>query len=434
MSATETNSCIYKKVKNGWTARQVKVVLLLGLANFASALCFSVLTPFFPTLQASKRVASQTEVGLILGVFELAGMLTAPFFGKQLTRVGAKFMLVSGTGTLGAACVVFGWVVYANKGIEFFLLCMIVRSFEGIASSALCTASFAILAAEFPGKVSTVVGAMETCSGLGYIAGPPLGGLLFMAGGFEMPFIIVGCITALLALICYFCMPIEPEDDALTITRSYWKLMTLPEILIPTVTMVLATASLSFIDLTLSEHLEQLNLSPMMVVVTFLISTSGYAFIAPLWGMLVDGKHCAKSVMMYGSIICAISFFIVGPSPLLSVGPSTVLVTIALAMLGMGISAQIIPPYEDALNLAIQNGYPTNLDTFGLISGLTNAAYSMGSFLGSVVGGLAMDDMKFYWSTTYLSFAHALLSVALASYIIVRRYLAKCKSTSYSIL
>ena len=51
----------------------------------------------------------------------------------------------------------------------------VVRSIEAIGNACFLTASFSIIAQEFPDRVSTMFACLETCFGIGLIAGPSVG-------------------------------------------------------------------------------------------------------------------------------------------------------------------------------------------------------------------------------------------------------------------
>ena len=64
--------------------------------------------------------------------------------------------------------------------------------FEAAGSAAFYTGSLSMIASEFPGKVATVFSITETFYGLGAILGPTIGGILYQAGGFTLPFLTLG--------------------------------------------------------------------------------------------------------------------------------------------------------------------------------------------------------------------------------------------------
>ena len=54
-----------------------------------------------------------------------------------------------------------------------------IRIVEAIGNAAFLTASFAIIAKEFPDNVATTFASLETFFGLGLIVGPTVGGALY---------------------------------------------------------------------------------------------------------------------------------------------------------------------------------------------------------------------------------------------------------------
>lgn len=51
---------------------------------------------------------------------------------------------------------------------------------------------------------SNLQGVMETFAGLGYTAGPPIGGVLYELGGFQLPFLVLGAFLIIAAVLSYF--------------------------------------------------------------------------------------------------------------------------------------------------------------------------------------------------------------------------------------
>ena len=56
------------------------------------------------------------------------------------------------------------------------------------------TATFSISAGLYPDNIAFVYGMLETSNQIGRTIGPSIGGVLYDAGGFLLPFIVVGCI------------------------------------------------------------------------------------------------------------------------------------------------------------------------------------------------------------------------------------------------
>jgi len=90
----------------------------------------------------------------------------------------------------------------------FITFSFLLRMVEGIGSAMFFTASYTLVIQLYREKRGTVVGIMQLCASLGYCIGPPLGGGLLEAGGFKLPFLVVGgCIVILMLLLVVLVQP-----------------------------------------------------------------------------------------------------------------------------------------------------------------------------------------------------------------------------------
>lgn len=93
----------------------------------------------------------------------------------------------------------------------FITLAFIVRIIEAIGNAAFLTASFAIIAKEFPDNVSVTFASLETFFGLGLIVGPMVGGFLYQLGGYFLPFVTLGLLLFVTAAITMCILPKHNE-------------------------------------------------------------------------------------------------------------------------------------------------------------------------------------------------------------------------------
>lgn len=78
-------------------------------------------------------------------------------------------------------------------------------------NAAFLTASFAIIAKEFPNNVSTTFASLETFFGLGLIVGPMVGGVLYSLGGYYLPFVTLGMLLFSTAVLTMCILPKHNE-------------------------------------------------------------------------------------------------------------------------------------------------------------------------------------------------------------------------------
>ena len=58
--------------------------------------------------------------------------------------------------------------------------------------------------------------------------------------------------------------------------------------------------------------------------------------------------------------------------------------------------------FSSAHRDAIRNGFPDNLNTYALVSGLWTATFALGAFIGPTVAGLLVDHFQFRASTMFV--------------------------------
>ena len=81
---TTTNNIVLCGRDIGLTSEQLSTIFLLSIDYLLSASYYSLFAPFLPG-EALKKDVSQTQVGIIFGVFELVLIILIPFFGKYVT-------------------------------------------------------------------------------------------------------------------------------------------------------------------------------------------------------------------------------------------------------------------------------------------------------------------------------------------------------------
>ncbi|XP_032507507.1 MFS-type transporter SLC18B1 isoform X2 [Phocoena sinus] len=343
---------------------QIFVLISAASINLGSMMCYSILGPFFPK-EAEKKGASNTVIGMIFGCYALFNLLASLVFGKYLVHIGAKFMFVAGMFVSGGVTVLFGVLDQVPEGPVFIAMCFLVRIIDAISFAAAITASSSILAKAFPNNVATVMGSLETFSGLGLVLGPPLGGFLYQSFGYEVPFILLGCIVLLMVPLNMCILPNYESDPG---KHSFWKLIILPKVAFISFVITSLSSGFGFLDPTLSLFvLEKFNLPAGYVGLVFLGLALSYTISSPLVGLLSDEMpHLRKWLLVFGNLITAGCYMLLGPAPF--------------------------------LHIKSENGFEEGLSTVGLVSGLFGAMWSVGAFVGPTLGGFLYEKIGFEWA------------------------------------
>ncbi|CAL8284758.1 unnamed protein product [Lota lota] len=377
---------------------QIFTLLSVGSVNFGSMICYSILGPFFPN-EALKKGASQTVIGLIFGCYALSNFIGSLLMGKYIVQIGAKFMLVSGLFVSGGCTIMFGYLDRAPSGTVFVALCFIVRSIDALGFAAAGTSSLALASKVFPHNVATVLGSLEMLTGLGLILGPPLGGWMYQAYGYELPFLVLGCILLLMVPLN---MIVMPSCDAEPSENSFFRLLRLPKVLLICFFIFSLSSGLGFLDATLSLYaIEKFILTPGYVGLIFLGFSLPYTLIAPVLGFFADKYPTTRRwFMTIGGLLTGLGFCFLGPAPVLHITSQLWLLIFMLCLIGLGLGISLIPSLPEIIALAHEQGFKDGLSTLGMVSGLFGACWSMGIFYGPMMGGLLTQHLTFEWAAT----------------------------------
>ncbi|CAL8284764.1 unnamed protein product [Lota lota] len=377
---------------------QIFTLISVGSVNFGSMICYSILGPFFPN-EAFKKGASQTVIGLIFGCYALSNFIGSLLMGKYIVQIGAKFMLVSGLFVSGGCTIMFGYLDRAPSGTVFIALCFIVRSIDALGFAAALISSIALASKVFPHNVATVLGSLEMFTGLGLILGPPLGGWMYQAYGYELPFLVLGCILLLMVPFNMIVMPscdVEPSEDSL------FQLLKLPKVLLICFFIFALSSGLGFLDATLSLYaIEKFHLTPGYVGLLFLGLSLPYGLSSPVFGFFADKYPTTRCwFMILGGLLSGLSFCLVGPAPFLHITSQLWLLIFMLCVIGFGLGISLMPSLPEIIASAHEQGFEDGLSTLGMVSGLFGAGWSMGAFYGSMMGGFLTQHLSFEWAAT----------------------------------
>ncbi|XP_068695632.1 MFS-type transporter SLC18B1-like isoform X2 [Montipora foliosa] len=388
----ETSTASLNRTSDGeqvgiWNTTRRKLTLIsLCLVYFAATASFAILSPFFPG-EAKVMGASGSMIGLIFGIYPLVVFLVAPVIGVLLPQVGPRFTLTAGLFLCSGSQILFGFVSMLPKGAIFVLFCFLLRIVMAFGGAAADTASFAIVAGEFGTNIGVVTGAMETFTGLGFMLGPPLGGVLYSAGGFKLPFIVMG---GILLSIVPVVMIILPRDENVTREKkgSLLQMGKIPGIAVIGFSVLVSGIVLGFLDPTFAPYMKKFGLGPSKVGLIFLLCAFCYAISAPAVGWICDKTGKTRLVMLFGAFCVLVGILILAPAPFLTFLPQR------------------------------ENGMPEDITTHGVLSGIFNATASMGAFLGPTVSGLTENYLSFEWSTVVLAGILGLQAIVLALFTI----------------
>ena len=145
-----------------------------------------------------------------------------------------------------------------------------------------------------------------------------------------------------------------------------------------------------------------------------------YAFSAPIWGYMCDKRLPPIIVTLLGSVFIAVAFLFIGPVPFIPVPTSLGLCIGMLFIHGLGFAAQLVAAFSSAHSEALIAGFPDNVHTYALVSGLWTATFALGAFIGPSFGGVLMDVVGFGYATLFVFCSQVIVFVMTLGFIIHR--------------
>ena len=174
------------------TPRSASAPFILGVIAL-DTLSFGIVIPVLPNLVAQVAHASASTasfyVGALFAVFSLVQFLCAPVLGGLSDRFGRRPVLLVSLAALGLNSLFWVWV-------DTLAWLFAMRVFAGLFSANASTAAAYIADVTPPEQRARYFGLLGAMFGLGFIAGPVLGGVL---GEFwiRLPFLVaaglIGC-------------------------------------------------------------------------------------------------------------------------------------------------------------------------------------------------------------------------------------------------
>ena len=155
---------------------------------------YAIVAAFYQVHATTQLGISRADAATVFAAFSFANLLASPVSGALASRFGRKRVLLVGVATVSISTVVFGLVPDMLPGLPRLQVPVFIaaRLLQGGGAALATTCIFADLTDRFPSNQGKVIGLAQGCDGLGWAAGPPIGGLLFVWGGFRLPFVCFG--------------------------------------------------------------------------------------------------------------------------------------------------------------------------------------------------------------------------------------------------
>ena len=222
--------------------------------------------------------------------------------------------------TGGVCCVLSGFLEFFRPGWEFVMLAVAIRVVHATGNALVITATFTFTAIEFQNSIGKIFSLTRTAMNLAQMFGPSIGGAIYGAGGFYLPFVVMGASQILMSALSIFLLPEckvkgsstpQPHEKKITVAN----MLRIPLIWFSFLTFIVATACNGFLSINLEPKvLRRFELSPFWVGVIFGLKDGANCIGSPIWGVLTDRnrKTTVKPYIVISALLVAASFFLLG--------------------------------------------------------------------------------------------------------------------------
>jgi MFS family permease len=347
-----------------WSEKGIFSPVFVRLLATNAAFGFSVSTFYLlPKHLAVSFAATPGQIGLVSGIFSLAAILSVPFLGRVVDRLGHRQALITGFFLMAACAVAF--VSVASIGPVLWTL----RVLQGLAASVVFAASVALVSALAPpGKLGQAMGLSGAASLAMSAVAPAIAEPLGARYGFGYAFALAG-FAALLGAMVSRGLPKLDRVKALAKTPLA---MPTPEIRGVLATLVLTGAGFNVVMAFLAPFALRHGI---LAVRGFFISYTVAALgIRVLGGGLTDRlglrRTATLGITLYGIVIAGIG--LAGPAHLVPLG------------FVFGLAHGVLFP---ALMALLFEGVAPHQRTWR--AGLSNGVLNLGMLSVSLFGALA---------------------------------------------
>ncbi len=192
---------------------------LLFLTVLLDLVGFGIVLPLLP-FYATRFGASGTQVGLLVTVYSLAQLVTAPVWGRLSDRRGRRPILLIGLAGSTVSYLVFAWA-------DSLWVLFLSRVMAGIGGATVPVAQAYIADVTPPERRAGNLGLIGAAFGIGFIVGPALGGTLAVLSP-HAPGLGAAVLCGVNGVLAFFFLPesLPPEERHLlaqTHKRGRWQ-------------------------------------------------------------------------------------------------------------------------------------------------------------------------------------------------------------------
>ena len=166
---------------------------------------------------------------------------------------------------------------------------------------------------------------MQTAISIGLALGPVIGGALFTAGGFGLPFWVLGGVYVVLDILMCATLPdLDQKSDELEQTNTNRDKKANMFVLLWDKSMILdvlaqgaVAFAITYYDAVISIHLKPIVNNEFEIALVIMTAAVAEIFVAPITGYFLDHGLGARLCMVVSMFMSICGLLLMGPSPVL---------------------------------------------------------------------------------------------------------------------
>jgi MFS family permease len=342
-----------------------------GFTNFFTVSSFGIF--FLLPLFIKSRGGSESDIGIVMGVFSLAAVLCRPWISEMIDRLGRKRSYT--VGSLIMAALPLTYLLFRGSLSVFYLPLILVRVIHGVGLAICFTAAFTYIADIVPeSRLNEGIGMFGITGLMGMAIGPLIGEIVIERFGFSLFFMTASAIASL-GLIIHLPLKESFKHGDRSGSPSFFSLLTkrtiLPVAFIALILGIGLAATGNFISPFAKEQ-------GLPFISLFYLCYSSAAVVTRIGGGRLADRIGEDRVIPYALLLTG-----GGLIALIFTGGSTVL---AVSGLMSGCGHGLLFPCLNSLLL--RNG---PIEIRGKVTGVFTGAIDAGTFAGSIALGYIGD-------------------------------------------
>ncbi|HHT62873.1 MAG: MFS transporter [Bacillota bacterium] len=367
-----------------------KIFYLVMALIFTDTILYGAIVPLIPIYMKNLQLTT-SAIGAIFSAYAFGILILSIPLGVMAEKYGYRKIFLAGMSALALSCFFYGFMNSPGA----LLLC---RFIQGAAGAASWTGGLAIAAVIYPDRQGEKIGLLMAVMGLGTICGPPIGGFLYHLFGYKLMF----GILSLLCLILLFCIRLVsfadlPAAKHSQININIFSTLSNARVFWLSAIIVVLASIFGMLEVLMPNHMDgHFGLNTVEIGLCFGFMGIIHAVSDAFSGQLSD-RYGYEIFVLGGLVFCAVSL------PFLAWAPNIFTLLVVLSLVGAATGAAVTPSQPLLYRIiTVQQG--ENNGGAGYIYGFYNTIYSIGMFLGPLLGGLLNRHFNLFGSLLFFAF------------------------------